>query len=64
MIWNAPRCAEVRCCTKVIQDGEIHFEDNGIGVVHGLFSLLGADGGIELATRARRASSFHTHTTP
>ena len=54
----------MRCCTKVIQDGEIHFEDNGTGVVHGLFSLLGADEGIELATRARRASSFHTHTTP
>lgn len=35
----------------------MHFEDARIGTVQGLFTLLGADEGIELGQRAQRAGA-------
>lgn len=55
MVRNAPHSAMVRRRTKVITDGEATFEDNFVCTVQGLFTLLGADEGIELASRSQRA---------
>lgn len=56
MARNAPHSAMVRRRTKVIQDGETHFEDDFVTRIAGLFTLLGADEGIELASRSQRAA--------
>ncbi|GJF03863.1 hypothetical protein [Pseudonocardia sp. D17] len=42
---------------QVIEDGEARYEDQFVGVVKGLFTLLGAEEGLALANRAQEATA-------